>query len=166
MIWLPVDTSFESGDQSAVDTGMWKNVVWVPLGLALRSLRPLGRPTYQITPTARGQVAAVEEWMADSHCLPEVVAMLWTSAAALRIKKVVKNPIFAQRKMASEAKTPMLVLSNPLYVVTTQALTFNLCSCSSLPPHPTRRRVKVSRRACNAASGDEFPHWRCSGLGG
>lgn len=116
LMWLPVDKSFESGDQSAVDTGLWNGVAWVPLGLALRALRPLGKSVYRLTLTAQAQLAALEEWMAQSHNLPEVVAMLWTSAAALRIQKVVRNPLFDQHKRSSEARRPMLVLSNPLCV--------------------------------------------------
>mmetsp|Transcript_18112 Transcript_18112/g.53655 ORF Transcript_18112/g.53655 Transcript_18112/m.53655 type:complete len:984 (+) Transcript_18112:203-3154(+) len=115
LMWMPVDKAFESGDQSGVDTGLWHEVLWVPLAQAMRALRPLGSATHKLSPTTKAQVSALEEWLADSHCLPEVVAMLWTPAARLRIKKAVANPLFSQRKRAAEARQPMLVLSNPLY---------------------------------------------------
>jgi hypothetical protein len=115
LLWMPVDRSFESGDQSGADVTAWDAAIWVPLGDALRAMRPLGQSDYRLVPTAVAQLAALEEWLADNHSLPEVVSLLWTAAAAARIRNVARNPMHALQKRATEARQPIVVLANPLY---------------------------------------------------
>ena len=115
LMWLPVDRSFESGDKSGADVTAWDAAIWVPLGQALRAMRPLGHSDYRLVPSAVSQLAALEEWLADNHTIAEVVGMLWTAAAAARIRNVARNPLHALQKRATEARQPIVVLSNPLY---------------------------------------------------
>eukprot|EP00039_Didymoeca_costata_P030820 m.31510 g.31510 ORF g.31510 m.31510 type:complete len:985 (-) comp8327_c0_seq1:1941-4895(-) len=96
-----------SSDSSFADSTKWDGAQWGLLSSVLDSMRALGRSNYKLSKEMRSFTASFDEWLCETHFLPQTVVTLWGTTPANRIKQRVVNKDRITAPPAPCARNPL-----------------------------------------------------------